>query len=187
MVAEAAGGQAQDGFNELRLRTGAGPSLPAEYTRLVDGVKIGPAVGSCGTAAFRGEPVFAANIGSDPLWADFRELAANFGFGACWSSPIKSPLGKVLGTFALYWPEPTASVSPQVAAYVEAATALTAIAIERQRRDARMQHQLDELRRWQRVMLGREGRVLALKQEVNALLARLGEAPRYAAGGEGEA
>lgn len=173
--------------DEQRLRTGAGPSMPAEYTRLVDGVKIGPGVGSCGTAAFRGEPVFAANIGSDPLWADFRELAANFGFGACWSSPIKSPLGKVLGTFALYWPEPTASVSPQVAAYVEAATALTAIAIERQRRDARMQHQLDELRRWQRVMLGREGRVLALKQEVNALLARLGEAPRYAAGGEGEA
>ena len=78
-------------------------------------------------------------------------------------------------------------MSPQVAAYVEAATALTAIAIERQRRDARMQHQLDELRRWQRVMLGREGRVLSLKQEVNALLARLGEAPRYAAGGEGEA
>lgn len=173
--------------DELRLRTGAGPSLPAEYTRLVDGVKIGPAVGSCGTAAFRGEPVFVADIGSDPLWADFRELAANFGFGACWSSPIKSPQGRVLGTFALYWPEPTASVSPQVAAYVEAATALTAIAIERQRRDARMQHQLDELRRWQRVMLGREGRVLALKQEVNALLARLGEAPRYAAGGEGEA
>lgn len=172
--------------DEQRLRTGAGPSLPAEYTRLVDGLKIGPAVGSCGTAAFRGEPVFAANIGSDPLWADFRELAANFGFGACWSSPIKSPQGRVLGTFALYWPEPTASVSPQVAAYVEAATALTAIAIERQRRDARMQHQLDELRRWQRVMLGREGRVLALKQEVNALLARLNEAPRYAAGGEGE-
>lgn len=173
--------------DELRLRTGAGPSLPAEYTRLVDGLKIGPAVGSCGTAAFRGEPVFVADMGSDPLWADFRELAANFGFGACWSSPIKSPQGRVLGTFALYWPEPTASVSPQVAAYVEAATALTAIAIERQRRDARMQHQLDELRRWQRVMLGREGRVLALKQEVNALLARLGEAPRYAAGGEGEA
>lgn len=173
--------------DELRLRTGAGPSLPAEYTRLVDGVKIGPAVGSCGTAAFSGEPVFVADIGSDPLWADFRELAANFGFGACWSSPIKSPQGRVLGTFALYWPEPTASVSPQVAAYVEAATALTAIAIERQRRDARMQHQLDELRRWQRVMLGREGRVLSLKQEVNALLARLGEAPRYAAGGEGEA
>lgn len=173
--------------DEQRLRTGAGPSMPAEYTRLVDGVKIGPAVGSCGTAAFRGEPVFVADIGSDPLWADFRELAANFGFGACWSSPIKSPQGRVLGTFALYWPEPTASVSPQVAAYVEAATALTAIAIERQRRDARMQHQLDELRRWQRVMLGREGRVLSLKQEVNALLARLGEAPRYAAGGEGEA
>ena len=173
--------------DEQRLRTGAGPSMPAEYTRLVDGVKIGPGVGSCGTAAFRGEPVFADNIGSDPLWADFRELAANFGFGACWSSPIKSPQGRVLGTFALYWPEPTASVSPQVAAYVEAATALTAIAIERQRRDARMQHQLDELRRWQRVMLGREGRVLSLKQEVNALLARLNEAPRYAAGGEGEA
>lgn len=168
------------------LRTGAGPSLPAEYTRLVDGVRIGPAVGSCGTAAFRGEPVFVADIASDPLWADFRELAKTYGFAACWSSPIKSPEGPVLGTFALYWSVPTASVSPLVASYVEAARALTAIAIERERRDARMHKQLDELRRWQRVMLRREGRVLELKQEVNALLARLGEAPRYGGSGEGE-
>lgn len=168
------------------LRTGAGPSLPAEYTRIVDGVRIGPAVGSCGTAAFRGEPVFVADIASDPLWADYRDLAKTYGFAACWSSPIKSPEGRVLGTFALYWRVPTASVSPLVAGYVEAARALTAIAIERERRDARMHGQLDELRRWQRVMLGREGRVLELKQEVNALLARLGEAPRYGRGDEGE-
>lgn len=170
---------------QRRLRTGAAPHLPPEYTRLVDGVLIGPAVGSCGTAAYRGEPVFAGDIASDPLWAEFAGLAATYGFGACWSSPIKAPDGKVQGTFALYWPQAVAEVSAVAHAYVDAATAMTAIAIESERRDARMRQQLEELRRWQRVMLGREGRVLELKQEINALLARLGEAPRYASG-EGE-
>ncbi len=163
-----------------RLRTGAAPHLPSEYTRLVDGVQIGPAVGSCGTAVYRGEAIFAGDLASDPLWAEFAGLAATYGLGACWSSPIMAPDGKVLGTFALYWPQALAEVSEVAQAYVEAATAMTAIAIESERRDARIHQQLDELRRWQRVMLGRESRVLELKQEVNSLSARLGEAPRYA-------
>ena len=173
--------------NERRLRTGAAPSLPAEYSSRVDGLLIGPAVGSCGTSAFRGEPVFVGNIATDPLWANYREFAAVNGLGACWSSPIKSNSGRVLGTFALYWPTPIDSVLPLIVTYVEKAMALTAIAIDSQSRDARLQQQLEELRRWQRVMLGREGRVLELKQEVNALLARLGEQQRYIAERGGEA
>ncbi len=39
--------------------------------------------------------------------------------------------------------------------------------------------QLEELRRWQEVMLGREDRILSLKREVNELLASHGQAPRY--------
>ena len=93
----------------------------------------------------------------------------------------------MLGTFALYWPTPIDSVLPLIVTYVEKAMALTAIAIDSQSRDARLQQQLEELRRWQRVMLGREGRVLELKQEVNALLARLGEQQRYIAERGGEA
>src|SRR5690242_15709939 len=56
----------------VTLRSGAGPSLPAEYCRAIDGVKIGPCVGSCGTAAYRRQPVVVSDIATDPLSADFR-------------------------------------------------------------------------------------------------------------------
>src|SRR6516225_9021193 len=61
------------------LRHGAAPSLPEEYNRIVDGIRIGPCVGSCGSAAYTRQPVFATNIASDPHWADYVELAATFG------------------------------------------------------------------------------------------------------------
>ncbi|HUD42135.1 MAG TPA: EAL domain-containing protein [Dokdonella sp.] len=86
-----------------RLRPLAGPSLPDAYSDALDGVPIGPACGSCGTAAYRGEPVLSKDIATDPLWADFRHLALPQGLLACWSSPIKSSSGRVLGSFAFYY------------------------------------------------------------------------------------
>ena len=83
-----------------RLRHGAAPNLPSDYNEAIDGIEIGPNVGSCGTAASTGSPVYVSDIGSDPLWADFRELALSHGLRACWSTPIRSNQGKVLGTFA---------------------------------------------------------------------------------------
>ncbi len=62
-----------------RLRHGAAPSLPIAYTDAIDGIVIGPSVGSCGTAAYRGEPVMVRDIATDPLWADFRDLALAHG------------------------------------------------------------------------------------------------------------
>ncbi|HEY1376487.1 MAG TPA: PAS domain S-box protein [Gemmataceae bacterium] len=88
-----------------RLRSVAGRRAPADYARAVDGLRIGPCVGSCGTAAYRGEPVVVADIATDPLWAvapDLRDLALGHGLRACWSTPILSSQGKVLGTFAVY-------------------------------------------------------------------------------------
>jgi PAS domain S-box-containing protein len=90
----------------IHLRHGAGPSLPPAYNDVVDGIAIGPAVGSCGTAIFRGEPVFVSDIAHDPLWADFRDLTLGYGLRACWSLPIRSAKGKVIGTFAMYHREP---------------------------------------------------------------------------------
>ena len=87
-------------------RHGAGPSLPAAYNAAIDGIAIGPSVGSCGTAAFRGEPVFVSDIAADLLWADFRDLALEHGLRACWSVPIRASQGAVLGTFAMYRREP---------------------------------------------------------------------------------
>jgi len=113
-----------------RLRHGAAPSLPTKYTEAIDGAVIGPCVGSCGTAAYRAEPVIVSDIASDPLWANFRDLALGHGLRACWSTPILSSAGKVLGTFAIYYREPR-SPTPREHELVEQITHLASIAIER--------------------------------------------------------
>ena len=86
----------------IHVRHGAAPSLPETFTRAVDGEPIGPRAGSCGTAAFRREPVVVDDIASDSLWDDYREIALAHGFRACWSAPIFDEQHRVLGTFALY-------------------------------------------------------------------------------------
>jgi two-component sensor histidine kinase len=84
------------------LRQGAAPSLPADYNARVDGLRIGPAAGSCGTAAYRKEPVYVTDIATDPIWADYRDLALDHGLRACWSVPIISKSHGLMGTFAVY-------------------------------------------------------------------------------------
>jgi diguanylate cyclase (GGDEF)-like protein len=86
-----------------RLHPVAAPSLSAPYSAALDGAPIGPKAGSCGTAAWRGEPVEVQDIANDPLWEDFRELAAAQGLAACWSTPIRLSKGRVGATFALYY------------------------------------------------------------------------------------
>ena len=117
------------------LRHGAAPSLPAAYTGAIDGLPIGPAVGSCGTAAFRAERVIVADIERDPLWVDYADLALSHGLRACWSTPILARSGQVLGTFALYYHQPhlPGARDDQL---IELVTQLAAIAIERQQADA---------------------------------------------------
>ncbi|BBE72627.1 putative bifunctional diguanylate cyclase/phosphodiesterase [Oharaeibacter diazotrophicus] len=88
-----------------RIRPLAGPSLPPAYCEAIDGLEIGPEVGSCGTAAHRGTEVIVTDIEHDPLWASFKELALGFGLRACWSSPIKDETGGVVATFAFYYGE----------------------------------------------------------------------------------
>lgn len=91
----------------IHFRHGAAPSLPAEYTDAIDGLSIGPSVGSCGTAAYRKEAVIVADIGIDPLWADYKAVALPHGLRACWSTPILDATQKrVLGTFAMYFRTP---------------------------------------------------------------------------------
>lgn len=87
------------------LRLGAAPSLPAAFNEAVDGIAIGPAMGSCGTAAHFGHAIVASDIERDPLWARFREQALQHGLRACWSTPFLARDGSVLGTLALYYRE----------------------------------------------------------------------------------
>ena len=86
------------------LLHGAAPSLPADYSEAIDGITIGPGVGSCGTAAHSAEPCVVEDIATHPSWAAFRDLAyVKHGLRACWSTPIRSYEGKVMATFAMYY------------------------------------------------------------------------------------
>ena len=79
------------------LRVGAAPRFPKDFMSLIDGIKIGPKVGSCGTAAYRKEQVIVTDIETDPLWEDYRELARQHGLRAGWSTPVLSSDRSVLG------------------------------------------------------------------------------------------
>jgi PAS domain S-box-containing protein len=116
----------------VHVRHGAAPSLPEAYIKAIDGVPIGPRAGSCGTAMYRKEPVIVIDVMQDPLWEDYRDLAVAHGVRACWSTPILSTDRRVLGSFAMYYPE-TRGPSPVEMGLVDAATQLASIAIERQR------------------------------------------------------
>ncbi len=115
-----------------RLRKGAAPRFPSEFISLVDGIEIGPAVGSCGTAAYRREQVMVTDIETDPSWTDYRELALTYGLRAGWSTPILSSDRTVLGVFGIYW-RTARSPSPAHFHLMNQITRMAAIAIERQR------------------------------------------------------
>ncbi len=112
------------------LRHGAAPSLPADYCTAIDGIAIGPAVGSCGTAAFLGHPVYVTDIATDPLWNDFKDLAATYDLRACWSTPIEGGARQILGTFAIYYRTPR-SPTPDELQAIRHIIASAAQAIER--------------------------------------------------------
>jgi PAS domain S-box-containing protein len=117
-----------------RLRHAAAPSLPASYTEAMGDIPVGPSVGSCGTAAYRREPVFVADIATDPLWTDYRALPLAHDLRASWSTPIFSSEGCVLGTFAILSRAP-GSPAPLHHHIIEQITHLAAVAIERKRTD----------------------------------------------------
>lgn len=114
-----------------RLRHGAAPSLPEAYNHAIDGIEIGPAVGSCGTAAFTGRPVIVPDVQADPRWADFLELAAAHDLRACWSTPIVGRSGQVLGTFAMYYRQ-VRDPGPADERLLATATHLVRIALDRE-------------------------------------------------------
>jgi PAS domain S-box-containing protein len=114
------------------VRHGAAPNLPEAYVKAVDGAPIGPRNGSCGTAMYLRRPVVVEDVLTDPLWADYRNLAEICGLRACWSTPILSPHGDVLGSFAMYRQE-NRGPYPEELRLTQIATHIAGIAIERQR------------------------------------------------------
>ncbi|HEX5063734.1 MAG TPA: GAF domain-containing sensor histidine kinase [Kofleriaceae bacterium] len=113
-----------------RLHVAAAPGLPATYNKMLEGASIGPRAGSCGTAAYYGQPVHVEDILTDPLWVDYRDLAKLSGMRGCWSTPIFSADQRVLGTFALYHKQP--GLPDRVALeLIERATHVASLVIER--------------------------------------------------------
>jgi diguanylate cyclase (GGDEF)-like protein len=121
------------------LHPGAGPSLPPQWLEAIDGVVIGPNIGSCGSAAWSGELVISEDLSTDPKWAPIREFAASCNLSHCWSMPIKGADGLVLGTFALYGPLPRVP-QPEHITLMQDGARLAGIAIERQRTMERLIH-----------------------------------------------
>jgi signal transduction histidine kinase len=124
----------QDGQH---LHHGAAPNLPEAYNRAVDGVAIGPAVGSCGAAVHARRQIVVSDISQDALWVDFRSLALHFGLQACWSTPIQGNHGKILGTFAIYYSEPR-SPSPWELETIDRAVHIAYLAIERKQSEEKL-------------------------------------------------
>lgn len=111
------------------LHVGAAASLPHEYTDSIEGLEIGPMVGSCGTASYTGERVIVEDIATDPRWDGLRDLAVKYRLGACWSEPVLSPEGEVLGTFAMYYHARRAPSAAELQT-IEVAAHLVGIAIQ---------------------------------------------------------
>lgn len=124
---------------------GAAPSLPAPYNEAIHGIAIGEGIGSCGTAAARGTPVYVDDIATSPLWQGYADLAIPHGLRACWSMPIKAADGKTLGTFAVYYGEPRSPNDGDIEA-ISIISQTVALAIERHRSDQRLLRSQDELR-----------------------------------------
>ncbi len=111
------------------LLIGAGPSLPDFYNEAIHGLEVGMGVGSCGSAILTNERIIVDDIQNSPYWLPFKELAASAGLVACWSQPIRSTQGIVLGTFATYHPDVHLPTEEEIA-LIERAAYLASIAIE---------------------------------------------------------
>jgi diguanylate cyclase (GGDEF)-like protein len=111
----------------------AGPSLPPAYSAALDGLKSGPNVGSCGTAAYLRAEVTVTDIAADVRWAAYKHLAIPLGLRACWSSPIFDALGEPIGTFAFYFRE-CRGPTPVEREIVSHCVHLCSIALERDQR-----------------------------------------------------
>jgi signal transduction histidine kinase len=132
--------------DERHLHIGASVSLPEDYVRSIEGLEIGPMVGSCGTACFTRKRVIVEDIAIDPRWDDLRELAVRYGFRACWSEPVFSVDGEVAGTFAMYFMRPRAPTASELKT-IETAAHLVGVAIEHHRAQAELAQAYQSLER----------------------------------------
>src|SRR5262249_27108825 len=115
---------------QRRLRFAAAPRFPSDLKKALEPyLKIGPHMAPCGSAAYRKEPVYAADAASYPVLAAVREIALRNGVRAAWSTPILSDDNRVLGTFAMYYGEPRLPTEEHIR-LIDMAVQMARVAIE---------------------------------------------------------
>ncbi|PTY08876.1 hypothetical protein DB347_04710 [Opitutaceae bacterium EW11] len=119
------------------LRLGAAPNLPRSVARILDGLEIGPEALSCGTAAFTGQSAIVDNIAVHPAWTSQRDTALAAGLRACWSEPIVSRRGRVLGTVAMYHPSAPSEPKEQLE-LLKSVASLAGVVIEHKETQAEL-------------------------------------------------
>lgn len=133
---------------------------------------MGPAAGSCGTAAYRREAVIVEDIARDPLWEDYREIALRNGLRACWSTPIFEEQQNLLGTFALYFQSPRLP-SARDRELIEMATHTAAIAIVKNRETEALRTSEERLHAANLTLAEELEEKIRTEREIQALSARL--------------
>ncbi len=128
----------------MHLWPAAGPRLPKGWFEAISPLKIGPCVGSCGTAASLKQPVIVSDVATDPLWVDYRDLALSYGLRAAWSQPLLSKDQQVLGTFGMYYAEPRTPSETDLR-LIEGAGHIAVIAIEGERSQVALKRAFDEI------------------------------------------
>src|SRR5712671_6043551 len=127
------------------LRPAAGPRLPRGWVEAITPLKIGPCIGSCGTAASLKQRVIVSDIATDPLWADYRDLALSHGLRAAWSQPLLSKNQEILGTFCVSYAEPRTPNETDLR-LIEGAGHIAVIAIEGERSQEALRSAFEEIR-----------------------------------------
>jgi formate hydrogenlyase transcriptional activator len=132
--------------DRVHLRPAGGRRLPKGWVDAITPLKIGPCIGSCGTAASLKQRVIVSDIATDPLWADYRDLALSYGLRAAWSQPLLSKDQEVLGTFCLYYAEPRSPTETDLQ-LIEGANHIAVIAIEGERSQEALRSAFEEIRK----------------------------------------
>src|SRR6266478_895599 len=128
----------------MHLRHAAGPRVPKGWIEAITALEIGPTVGSCGSAAFLKHRVIVSDIATDPLWANYRELALGYGLRAAWSQPLLSKNQQLLGTFGMYYTEPRTPSETDLR-LIEGAGHIAVIAIEGERTQEALRSAFEEV------------------------------------------
>src|SRR5229473_249269 len=130
-----------------RLEHGAAPSLPARFITSIVGRPVNAESGPCAMAAYLNEQVIAADLTTETRWAEYEwcPMALEHGMRACWSTPIRSAAGEVLGAFAIYYAEPR-TPTRQDQALIDQFTHIASITVERERAQCALTRALSKLR-----------------------------------------